>query len=140
MQLIALIIGAILITVAYRNSQGALAAALEKDVPQFVVWGGAIVAVGAIGVIPGLKPVSRLLLILVITVLVVNNYKKLIAGFQNTVKAVPTEKSNAAPVTAGNTKAVAPSGLASWLNPLDPSNDAYLNSPIDSLASNVPGG
>lgn len=136
MPLIALIIGAILITAAYRNSQGALAAALETDVPKFVVWGGAIVAVGAIGVIPGLKSSSRLLLVLIITVLVVNNYKKLIAGFQNTVKAVPAETSNAAPVAAH--AAATPTLNSLFSSPFG--NSDYMNSSIDALDSNVPGG
>lgn len=83
MVLLALFIGAILIVAAVRNSQGALFDALYKDVPGYVVWAAAIFAIGAIGFIPGLKPVSRGLLALVIVVIVMNNYKKILAGFQD---------------------------------------------------------
>jgi hypothetical protein len=83
MGLIALFLGIVFIVAAVRNSQGALFTALETDVPKFVIWGAAIIAVGAIGAIPGLKGPSRLLLALVITVIIVNNYQKLIIGFQS---------------------------------------------------------
>jgi hypothetical protein len=81
--LIALFLGIILIVAAVRNSQGALFTALEADVPKFVIWAAAIIAVGAIGAIPGLKPVSRWLLALVIVVIIVNNYAKLTKGLQD---------------------------------------------------------
>jgi uncharacterized membrane protein YgcG len=87
MLLVALLIGVILIVAAIRNSQGALFTALATDVPGFVVWAAAIVGVGAIGFIPGLKPASRGLLALVIVVLLVNNYQAIIAGFQGANKA-----------------------------------------------------
>jgi len=54
--------------------------ALAQDVPAFMVWAAAVFAVGAIGWIPGLKPVSRGLLALVIVVLVLNNYQQIIDG------------------------------------------------------------
>jgi hypothetical protein len=61
--------------------------------------------VGAIGTIPGLKPVSRWLLALVIVVIVVNNYKKLVTGFEDAWKKSPTGDTAPAP-TSGNTSAV----------------------------------
>ena len=79
----ALIIGVVLIVAAIRNSQGALFAALGQDVPAFVVWAAAIFALGAIGFIPNLRPVSRGLLALVLVVLVIRNYKQILSGFQN---------------------------------------------------------
>ena len=94
MGLIALFLGIVLIVSAVRNSQGELFSALEQDVPKFVIWAAAILAVGAIGAIPGLKGPSRLLLALIVTVLIVNNYQKLITGFQNAWQKPP------APVTA----------------------------------------
>lgn len=83
MTFFALIIGIALIVAAMRNSQDALFSAIGTDVPNFIVWAAAIFALGAIGFVPGLKPVSRALLALVITVLIVTNYKKIIAGFEN---------------------------------------------------------
>lgn len=77
-----LIIGVIIVVAAVRNSQGALFTALGQDVPAFVVWAAAIFALGAIGFVPGLKPVSRGLLALVLVVLILRNYKQIISGFQ----------------------------------------------------------
>lgn len=82
MILIALLIGAILIVAAIRGSQGALFSALGEDMPGFVIWGAALFAVGAAGWIPGLKPVSRGLLALVIVVIVLNNYQAILDGFK----------------------------------------------------------
>lgn len=81
MILVALVIGVVLIVAAIRNSQGALFSALGQDIPGFVVWAAAIVAVGALGFIPGLKPVSRGLLALVLIVIVLNNYQAILQGF-----------------------------------------------------------
>lgn len=83
MVLVALFVGVVLIVAAYRNSQNDLATALASDVPQFVVWAAAIVAIGSIGFVPGLKPVSRGILALVIVVLILQNYKAILSGFQN---------------------------------------------------------
>lgn len=83
MILIALFIGAILIVAAIRNSQGALFSALAQDVPDFVIWAAAILAIGAIGFIPNLKPVSRGILALVIVVIVMNNYQQILASFND---------------------------------------------------------
>jgi len=83
MGLIAIFLGIVLIVAAVRNSQGALFTALQLDVPKFVIWAAAIIAVGAIGAIPGLKPASRWLLALVVLVLIVNNYAKLTKGFSD---------------------------------------------------------
>ena len=86
MILILLVIGAILIVAAFRNSQQSLFAALYEDIPAFITWAAAIFAIGAVGFIPGLKPVSRGILALVLVVIVLRNYKQIIAGFENTWK------------------------------------------------------
>lgn len=112
MGIIALAIGIILIVSAVRNSQGALFSALETDVPKFVVWAAAILAVGIIGAIPGLKPVSRWLLALVIVVIVVNNYEKLVTGVQNAVKSSSADTSNAANTSSGASGNAAATGAA----------------------------
>lgn len=112
MGIIALAIGIILIVSSVRNSQGALFTALETDTPKFVVWAAAILAVGAIGVIPGLKPVSRWLLALVIVVIVVNNYQKLVTGFNNAVKQSPTGDTPPGNTSSGASGTVAASGNA----------------------------
>jgi hypothetical protein len=86
MILIVLAIGIILLVSALRGTYGNLFAALGQDIPHFVVWAAAIVALGAIGFIPGLKPISRGLLALVLVVLVFNNYKNILSGFQTVVQ------------------------------------------------------
>jgi hypothetical protein len=115
--LIALFLGVILIVAAVRDSQGALFSALEQDVPKFVIWGAAILAVGAIGAIPGLKGPSRLLLALVITVLIVNNYQKLIKGFQNAWQKPPAPVS--AQTASGGSADGQATGAASATSPPD---------------------
>jgi hypothetical protein len=107
---VALVIGIVLIVAAIRNSQNALFADLGQDVPGYVVWAAALVAVGAIGWIPGLKPVSRGLLALVLVVLIVNNYKAILAGVQAVaqVNAGVTPGSGAtAPGTSSSTAGAA---------------------------------
>ena len=83
MPLILVLIGAVLIVAAMRDTQGDLFAALREDVPAYSVWAAAIVAIGLVGFIPGFRPVARGLLALVIVVLVVNNYQALVTGFEN---------------------------------------------------------
>lgn len=90
MLLVALFIGVVLIVAAVRNSQGALFTALMQDVPAYVVWAAAIIALGAVGYVPGLKPVSRGLLMLVITVIVLRNYKNVLQGFESVWQTPPT--------------------------------------------------
>lgn len=100
MLLVALLIGVVLIVSAIRNSQAALFADLSTDAPGFVVWAAAIFAVGAVGYIPGLKPISRGLLALVLLVIVLKNYQTIIAGFQSAAAAASkSSASNAAPAT-----------------------------------------
>lgn len=82
MILLILIVGVVLIVVAVRNSQGSLFAAFKTDLPKFAVWAAAIIAIGLIGAVPGLKPISRGLLILIFLVIILNNYQKIISSFQ----------------------------------------------------------
>jgi hypothetical protein len=105
MALIIILIAAILIVAAIRDSQGDLFNALGQDVPAFVVWGAAIFLVGAIGFIKPLKPVSQGLLVLILLVIVVNNYQAIItgitAGSQIGAGAASAPSNNASP--AGST-------------------------------------
>ena len=87
MQFVALIIGAIIIVAAIRNTHVQLFGALCADFPAFMAWAAAILAVGALGWVPGIKPVSRGLLALVIVVLIMNNYQAIIAGFSQSVSS-----------------------------------------------------
>jgi Flp pilus assembly pilin Flp len=127
MGLIALFLGIILIVAAVRNSQGALFSALGTDVPKFVIWGAAIIAVGMIGAIPGLKTPSRLLLGLVVTVLIVNNYQKLISGFQSAWQSPP--KAVAGAKTEEQSAASAPDWLSGFEQYINPFSGDFLAPP-----------
>lgn len=91
MILVLLLIAALLIVSAIRDTQGDLFAALREDVPAFGTQAAALIALGLIGFIPGLKPVSKGLLALVIVVIVVNNYQAITKGFQNAWKGNGSE-------------------------------------------------
>lgn len=83
MILVLILIGSILVVAAIRDRQGDLFTALKQDVPAFGTWAAAIIALGVIGFVPGLKPVSRGLLALVLVVLIVNNGPKIVSGFDH---------------------------------------------------------
>lgn len=118
MILVVLVIGAILIVSAMRNTYGALFTALGQDVPHFVVWAAAIVAVGAIGFIPGLKPISRGLLALVIIVLIFQNYANILKGFQAVSVAPKVKNPN-----AGN------DNVTITAKPYNPADYGYITPP-----------
>lgn len=86
MAFLAFLIAVVLIVVAIRGTQGTLFSALMTDVPGFAVWAGAIFALALIGFVPGLKPISRGLLALVILVIVLRNYQNVLASFQGLVE------------------------------------------------------
>ena len=78
-----LIIGAILVVVAFNNSGPALVSELEADIPPYFKWAAAIAAILGLGYIPGLRIPSRYLLALVLLVVLLKNYTQIIAGFKN---------------------------------------------------------
>jgi hypothetical protein len=77
------VIGVILIIVAFNNTMGQLATELQNDVPGFFVWGAAIAIILGLGYVPGLRTPSRWLLALVVLVIVLTQYKKIIDGFSS---------------------------------------------------------
>lgn len=111
MVLVILFLGVVLLVAGIRGTYHDLFAALGTDVPGYIVWGAAILAVGAIGLIPGLKPISKGLLGLILVVLIVNNYQKVIAGFHSAVSA--GEAKGAAPATPSTTAAPAAASSSS---------------------------
>lgn len=91
MAFLALLIAVVLIVSAIRNTHGELLSALGQDVPGFAVWGAAIFGLAMIGFVPGLKPVSRGLLTLVVVVIVLTNYRQIIGGFQTAWQTAPAQ-------------------------------------------------
>jgi hypothetical protein len=150
----ALLIGALLIIVAFNNSFGALATELETDVPGYFKWAAAIAAILALGYIPGFRTPSRYLLGLVLLVLLLTNYQQIYAGLSSfasspgsasgtgaaqpapstsyvaaNAPAASATSSGSNTTSAGVAASVTPQGLASAAstvaaNPLSPS--AYL--------------
>jgi hypothetical protein len=76
-----IVIGALLVVVAFNNTMGSLAHELEADLPGFFIWMVAIAAVLGLGYVPGMKTPSRWLLGLIVLVVVLTNYKQMLAGF-----------------------------------------------------------
>ena len=71
-----LIAGAVLVTASVRNKQSDLFRLLKGDFTgpnNFVFWFLAILAIGAIGYIPKLKPISQGFLVLVVIVLFIGD-------------------------------------------------------------------
>lgn len=71
-----LIVGFLLIASALQNTQSELAALLQRDLlgsQGFLLWLAAVVALGAIGYIPGLERTSRNLILLLLVVVVLRN-------------------------------------------------------------------
>ena len=97
MILVALGIGILILVASLRDTQGDLFSALATDTPKFVTWGAAIFALGAIGFIPDLQPISRGLLILVIIVIVLRNYQQIVKGLQSVSKPPVTSSPAPAP-------------------------------------------
>lgn len=83
MPFILILVAGLLIMAAYNNSAGSLMTELETDVPGFVKWFLAISAVGALGWVPGMEKISRMLLGLVLLVLFLSNYQQIFQGFQS---------------------------------------------------------
>ena len=86
MPFLALVAGIIIAAAAIEGTQGQLATALETDLPPYFKWAAAFLGVGALGYVPGLQSLSRWLMALVVTVLVVQNYNNIFSSFANLAK------------------------------------------------------
>jgi len=76
MPIAAIILGAMLIDLAFRGTEHLFAAQLGKDFgqgTQFLSWAAAVLILGSIGYVPALSKVSTLLNALVIVALVLRN-------------------------------------------------------------------
>ena len=99
MPLLLLALGALLLIVAVRNTQAGLASALADDVPGFLKWAAAIVALGALGFVPGLEKPSRYLLALVFLVIVLKNYQQIVGSIGKSNQPVAASTPEATPAT-----------------------------------------
>ena len=76
MPIVAIIVGAIMLDLAFRGTEHEFAKQLGQDFgqsSQFYAWGGAIVVIGALGYVPAIGRLANLLLALVILVAVIKN-------------------------------------------------------------------
>jgi hypothetical protein len=96
MPFVLLILGAVLFISAIRNTQGNLFTLLGGDFTgsnNFIFWVVSILAIGALGYIPKLKPLSAAFLALVIIVLFLTKgvgfFSQLTAGIGSTTSATP---------------------------------------------------
>jgi hypothetical protein len=108
MPFVALIIGAIIVVVAFNNSASGLATELETDIPGFFKWGAAIAAILALGYIPGVRTPSRWLLGLVLIVILLKNYQQIFSG-------LTTFASSGASATASGASSVAANPTAAYV-------------------------
>lgn len=70
------VIGLVLISTGLKNTQHKLGEQLQRDLlgPNgFIAWAAAVIAIGCLGYIPGLRQSSRYLLLLLAVVMVVRN-------------------------------------------------------------------
>ena len=85
--LLMILIAVLLIVPAIRGDIGALGSALRTDVPPFAAWFFAVLTIGLLGLVPGLRGPSRLLGLLVVLVIVLTRYSTIVTGFRGAVKA-----------------------------------------------------
>ena len=112
MPFLLVLIGAVLIVAAYRNTAGQLGSELQHDVSGFGVWGLAVIAVAGLQWVPGAKVPARWLLALVLLVIVLRNYQAALAGFSGLAQAVPASTAAATPASQYVASANSP-GIAS---------------------------
>lgn len=100
--------GSLLLVSGVRGTQAELFALLKKDFTgpnNFAYWIVAIMAIGAVGYVPKLKPVSDSFLVLVIIVLFLHN-KGFFAQFQR--QLAESRTATPAPATGGSTNGLPP--------------------------------
>lgn len=118
MPFIVLAVGVILLISALNNSYSALAGALEQDIPPFLHWALAIVLLGALGFVPGLKPVSRGLMTLVLVVIFLKNYSSIFSSLQEAGQLVSVPVHGNGSGSGGVTTDI-PSGAQPLIPPLE---------------------
>lgn len=94
MPFLIVIVGLILIVSAIRGTTGDLATDLATDVSGgFLKWLAAVIAIGALGYVPGLKEPSRYLLALVALVILLTTGKGFLSQFVQQIENPPKAKS-----------------------------------------------
>jgi hypothetical protein len=147
MPFVLVIIGAILIIAAVRNTHGELATALEADIPGYAKWAAAFFGVGALGWIPGFQGISRMLLALVVVVLVLTNYRQILAGFTALASPPQAAQAPASPAatyasTTGNPQAITPAVASGGHLPANanaPGNTGHALPALQSIAGSALG-
>jgi hypothetical protein len=87
MPLFFFIIGFVLIDSGFRGNAVALFQQFESDAKGFLAFGAAILILGALGISPSIRPISKGLLVLVFIVFFLKNGNQVVSGIQSTVSA-----------------------------------------------------
>lgn len=96
MPILFLIIGSVFVVSSVRGTQNDLVSLLKADFTgkgNFLYWMVSILAIGAVGYIPDLKPVSRAFLVLVVIVLFLKNggvFAQFASALNSSQTATPT--------------------------------------------------
>lgn len=104
-----LVVGTLFVVSAVRGTNADLVSLLKADFTgkdNYIYWLLSILLIGAVGYIPGLKPVSRAFLVLVVVVLFIKKGTNAQNGgvFQKFLSAIgQTQTVNASPTTIGAT-------------------------------------
>lgn len=137
MPFVLIFLAIVLMVSAYRNTIGALGAQLGTDLPGFAKWAAAILAIGLLGMIPGLKKPSWMLLALVVAVIVLANgggfFQQLQSAFAN-IQAAPAGpepqpsqiQTTPAPPTVSSVNPLANLGVAAPSGGYVPATNANL--------------
>lgn len=141
MPFLIIMIGAVLAMVAYNDTQDTLATDLEQDLPGFLKWFAAVVGICVLGFIPGLEKFSRMLLALVIVVIILKNYKQILASFEGISSAAPSASAIATstPVTPEAAFSAAIDPLAGFGTMGDASGFGAGLGAMGSVAGAIPG-
>jgi hypothetical protein len=87
MPLFFFIIGFVLIDSGFRGNAVALFQQFESDAKGFLAFGAAIIILGALGISPSIRPISKGLLVLVFIVFFLKNGNQVVSGIQSTISA-----------------------------------------------------
>jgi hypothetical protein len=130
----AILIGAILVVVAFNGTHADLGKALMADVPGFFKWGLAIAIILGLGYIPGLRTPSRWLLALVAVVLLLTRGGDILAGFTSFTSssgqptAVPAAATSGSGTSSASTAVASAAGtVAQVANPIAMASAALAN-------------
>jgi hypothetical protein len=113
MPLFFFIIGFVLIDSGFRGNAVALFQQFESDAKGFLAFGAAIIILGALGISPSIRPISKGLLVLVFIVFFLKNGNQVVSGIQSTISAGTNNTASPSNSTASSSSTTQDSSGAS---------------------------